>query len=322
MIERSIFAKLQSITPEEKSILDGQKYIDRDLYMPGRENEISAKKLLPAGKQITMRPHTRFIHFPEHTHDYVEIVYVCSGETTHIVDGKTIRLGAGELLFLRQHVRHEVYKAGIRDVSVNFIVLPEFFSVPLGTIGEDASPMRRFLADCLLNQNIGPGYLHFQVAEDVSVQNLVENLLMTLLKEPPNWQKISQMTLALLLLELMEHTESLAWDAQESVILKVLRYIDGHYANGSLTDAARLFHCDISALSRDIRRQTGKTYTELVQEKRMSQAAFLLRSTDRKVADIAIAVGYENISYFHRLFRSIYGVSPRQFRIRKEEASQ
>ena len=321
MIERSIFAKLQSVTPEEQAILDGQKYIARDLYMPGPENEISAKKLLSAGKQIAMRPHTRFIHFPEHTHDYVEVIYVCSGEMTHIVDGKTIRLGTGELLFLRQHVRHEVYKAGARDVSVNFIILPEFFSVPLSTIGEDASPMRRFLVDCLFDQNIGPGYLHFQVADDVSAQNLVENLLITLMKESPNWQKISQMTLALLLMELMEHTESLNWNAQESVILKVLRYIDGHYASGSLTDAARLFHCDISALSRDIRRQTGKTYTELVQEKRMSQAAFLLRATDRKVADIAIAVGYENISYFHRLFRSAYGVSPRQFRVRKENPS-
>lgn len=317
MIKSEIFAQLQRITPEEQAILNGRTQIDRAPYMEGAENEISARRLLPDGNLITMRPHTRFIHFPEHTHDYVEVIYACSGETTHLVDGQTIRLGAGELLFLRQHVRHEVYKAGAKDMSVNFIVLPELFSDPLAAIGEEALPVHRFLVDCLFEQNIGPAYLHFQVAEDVSVQNLVENLLITLMKEAPNWQKISQMTLTLLLLELMEHTENLAWDTQESVQQKILRYIDGHYANGSLTDAARLFHCDISALSRDIRRQTGKTYTELVQEKRLSQAAFLLRSTDRKVADIAIAVGYENISYFHRLFRGAYGLSPRQFRVRK-----
>lgn len=315
MIESSLFAKLQSITPEEQAILDGREDIDRTLYMAGQDNEISEKKLLTDGKLIALRPHTRFIHFPEHTHDYVEVIYACSGETTHLVDGQTIRLGAGELLFLRQHVRHEVYKAGMRDVAVNFIVLPEFFSDALEVVGEEDSPIRRFLVDCLLNQNIGPSYLHFQVAEDASVQNLVENLLTTLMKQLPNCRKISQLTMTLLLLELVEHTESLAWDSQESVILKVLRYIDGHYATGSLTDAAGLFHCDISALSREIHRQTGKTYTELVQQKRLSQAAFLLRSTDRKVADIAVAVGYENISYFHRLFRKAYGVSPRQFRL-------
>ena len=76
-----------------------------------------------------------------------------------------------------------------------------------------------------------------------------------------------------------------------------------------------MLHCDISSLSREIRRKTGKTYTELVQEKRLNQAAFLLRTTERKVEDIALAVGYENISYFHRIFRREYGLSPRQFRI-------
>lgn len=315
MIHSSILAHLQGITPEERAILEGSRAIDREIYMTGPENEVNNQKLLADGKLITLRPHTRFIHFPEHTHDYVEVIYVCSGETTHLVNGKPIRLRTGELLFLGQNVRHEVYKAGTNDVTVNFIVLPEFFSDTLSAIGEESSPLRRFLVDCLFGQNIGPGYLYFQVADNISIQNLVENLLVTLLWEAPNHRKISQMTMTLLFLELVGHTERLAWDSQESLILKVLRYIDGHYANGSLTDAANLFHCDISTLSREIHRQTGKTYTELVQEKRLTQAAFLLRSTDRKVEDIAIAVGYENISYFHRLFRGTYGVSPRQFRL-------
>ena len=97
--------------------------------------------------------------------------------------------------------------------------------------------------------------------------------------------------------------------------MQVLRYVDGHYVDGSLQEAAGMLHCDISSLSREIRRKTGKTYTELVQEKRLNQAAFLLRTTERKVEDIALAVGYENISYFHRIFRREYGLSPRQFRI-------
>ena len=68
--------------------------------MQGQGNTVNAKKLLAAGKLITIRSHTRFIHFPEHTHDYVEVVYMCSGQTTHIVNGKTILLEQGDLLFL------------------------------------------------------------------------------------------------------------------------------------------------------------------------------------------------------------------------------
>ena len=59
---------------------------------------------------------------------------------------------------------------------------------------------------------------------------------------------------------------------------------------------------------------TGKNFTDLVQEKRMSQAAWLLTNTSQNVSDIAIAVGYENISYFHRLFAARYGKSPRLYR--------
>jgi len=75
-----------------------------------------------------------------------------------------------------------------------------------------------------------------------------------------------------------------------------------------------LLHYDLYSLSREIKRKTGKTYTLLVQEKRLAQAAFLLKNTDRTVDEIALAVGYENTSFFHRLFQKTYGMSPRHFR--------
>lgn len=317
MVDQRIIRQLRAITEEEQAILDGRTTIDRGIYMTDSQDVINSRKMLSDGKLISLRTHTRFIDFPEHSHDYVEVVYMCSGSTTHIVNGKTIRLQQGELLFLGQSVRQAVLKAAENDIAVNFFVLPEFFQETLSTIGEEATPLRRFLLDCLFEQNTGPGYLLFQVSDDVPIQNLVENLIFSLMYDTPNRRKVSQMTMTLLFLQLLGHTDKLAWDSQEEIILKVLRYVDGHYVDGSLQEAAANLHCDISSLSREIRRKTGKTYTELVQEKRLTQAAFLLRTTERKVEDIALAVGYENISYFHRIFRREYGVSPRQFRIAK-----
>lgn len=62
-------------------------------------------------------------------------------------------------------------------------------------------------------------------------------------------------------------------------------------------------HYDTCWLSREIKRHTGKTCTDLVQDKRLSQAAYLLTYTAMPVIDIGLAVGYENISYFHRIFQ-------------------
>jgi AraC-like DNA-binding protein len=198
---------------------------------------------------------------------------------------------------------------------VNFIVLPEFFTGTLSAIGDEATPLRRFLIDCLFDQNLGPGYLHFQVSEDLPIQNLAENLLYALLYDTQNRRKVSQMTMTLLFLQLLEHTDKLAWNGREDLILQLLRYVETHYVDGSLTELAEQLHYDLYSLSREIKRKTGKNYTQLVQEKRLAQAAFLLKNTDRNVDDIANAVGYENMGYFHRIFKDTYGVSPRHYRL-------
>lgn len=310
---------LLRITAEEKAILDGRSSIDRDIYMLGQTNTVNAKKLLADGKLITIRPHTRFIHFPEHRHDYVEVVYMCAGQTTHIVSGKTIVLEKGDILFLSQSVTHEVCKAAAGDLAVNFIVLPDFFSTTLTAIGEEETPFKKFLVDCLCGQDTGRGYLHFRVSGLKPIQNLVENLLWTLLGETPNKRKISQMTMALLFLQLMGHTETLLnHDQEEAAVFQVLRYVETNYVQGSFAEISQKLHYDPSWLSREIKRKTGKTYTRLVQEKRLAQAAFLLKNTDRNVSDISNAVGYENISYFHRIFADAYGMSPRHFRLQEK----
>ena len=314
-MNEEILNHLCQITPEEQAILDGRTTIDRDIYMQGQSNTINAKKLLAAGKLITVRPHTRFIHFPEHTHDYVEMVYMCSGETTHIVNGTRIHLAQGNLLLLNQSATHEICRSNEQDVAVNFIVLPDFFQTSLAVIGEEETPLRKFLVDCLCGLNTGPGFLIFDVSQVVPIQNLIENLLWTLLQETPSRRIVSQMTMALLFLQLMGHTDMLLTeDSEEAAVIQVLRYVESNYRTGSFGEIAQQLHYDASWLSREIKRKTGKTYTQLLQEKRLAQAAFLLKNTNRNVSDISAAVGYENISYFHRIFFAAYGKTPKRYR--------
>ena len=82
-----------------------------------------------------------------------------------------------------------------------------------------------------------------------------------------------------------------------------------------MSELAGQLHYDLYTLSREIKRKTGKNFTQLVQEKRLAQAAFLLKNTDRNVDDIAHAVGYENMGYFHRIFKEAFGASPRNYRL-------
>jgi mannose-6-phosphate isomerase-like protein (cupin superfamily) len=200
-MDEKLLHRLQAITPEEQAILAGRTTIDRTLYMLEGKDRIHAEKLLEKGKLITLRTGTRFIDFPDHTHDYVEVVYMCAGSATHIVDGREIHLRQGELLLLSQRAVHAVRRAELFDVSVNFIVLPDFFNTTLSVLGREESPLRRFLVDCLCGEKTGPGYLHFGVSGVKTIENLVENLIYTLLEDKQNPEKTSQLTMALLFLQ-------------------------------------------------------------------------------------------------------------------------
>lgn len=314
MLSEKILEVLRPITPEERRLLNGSG-IDRSIYMEDGSSTVNSKKLLSAGKLITVRPHTRFVHFPEHSHDYIEVIYMCSGQTTHIVNGDKIVLHRGELLFLGQNARQEILPAGENDIAVNFIILPEFFDSPLALLDEEESPIRHFIIDCLKNGDSSSCYLHFEAADILPVQNLAENLIWTLIAETASKRRITSLTMGLLFLHLVDYTERIKYQSRdEELILRVHRYIEDNYAGGSLTELAGILHYDFSWLSREIKRKTGKTYTEIVQEKRLAQACFLLRTTDMRVSDIAEQVGYGNISYFHRLFFGSFNMSPKSYR--------
>lgn len=310
----AILEQLRPITQEEHEILCGQD-VDRSRYNEDGGSIVSSRRLLEQGKLIAIRPHTRFVHFPKHTHDYVEVVYMCSGQTTHIVNGETIILREGELLFLSQNARQEILPAGENDLAVNFIVLPHFFDKTLVMLGEEETPLRRFVIDCLCG-GTGSGYLHFRVADVLPIQNLLENLLFTLITDIPNKRNINQTTMGLLFLQLLNYTDRLSWESKEEAMLAaVMRDIEENYQDGNLTRLADKMHYDLSWLSREIKRKTGMSYTELLQQKRLSQAAFLLRTTKRPVAEIACSVGYENVSYFYRIFTRYYDRTPRAYRL-------
>ena len=313
-----LLQELKKITPEEQKILSGTQEIEKSLYMSSEADVIDAKKLLEAGKMIQVRTHTRFVHFPKHTHNYIEVIYMCSGSTRHIVNGEEVILRQGELLFLNQKVTQEIYPAGENDIAVNFIILPEFFDYGLKMMETEENLLRDFIIDCLRGENGTNGYLHFKVADILPVQNLVENLIWTIMPRQPNKRSINQVTMGLLFLQLMNCMDKLETDegsGRQKLIITVLSYIESHYRDGELSELAESLHYDVYWLSKEIKKRTGKTYTELLQAKRLGQAAYLLGTTSMSVMEVALAVGYDNISYFHRIFQKKYGCTPRAYRL-------
>lgn len=312
-MREGLMQELRRVTEEEERLLAGGQ-VDKSLYTSGSAFLIDSEKLLAKGKLITVRPHTRFAAFPMHTHNYVEIMYMCSGKTVHHIEGgPPVTLRAGELLFLNQHASHQVDRAGEDDVGVNFIVLPQFFDYALTLVGTD-NVLGRFLLSGLRQSDGEMSCLHFHVAEAPTIQNLVENLIWGLVHPQANARRINQATMGVLLLQLLNYTGDLEEASGNGAVLAVLREIEENYPTADLTRLAKELHVSLPYLSAAVRRATGRTFKDLLLEKRLSKAAQLLRETRLTTQDIILAVGYENTSYFYRAFRARYGATPKDYR--------
>jgi AraC family L-rhamnose operon regulatory protein RhaS len=309
---------LRQITDEEEEILAGRETVKKEIYTSAKDFTIDSKKMLAKGKLIDIRTHTRFIHFPKHRHNYIEIIYVCSGKTTHIINGKIkVQLKAGELLFLNQFAYHEIEKAEENDIAVNFFVLPEFFDQTFEMIGRD-NILSNFIISSLRQDSGEISYLHFKVADELPVQNLAENLVWSIANKQSNSRKINQTTMGLLFLQLLNCTEKIEQENlihyDNALVIAVLRQIEENYKFAKLSDIATQVNQPLALLSRLIKKQTGLTFKELLQQKRFTKAAQLLNTTHLSISDIILAVGYDNTSYFYRTFKKLYGMSPHEFR--------
>ena len=321
-MKAELIEKLSPITTEEQAHLDGKTTINRALYYSKdsgeSSDEIDSARVLQNGRLIDMRPHVRFVHFPRHTHNYVEFIYMAQGQTTHIIDNQEITLKEGDLLFLNQHAIQEIYPAGENDIAVNFMILPEFFDVVLPMMGNETNSLRDFLVSCLTKKDMSGNFLYFSVSDILPIQNLMENLIWNMLESERNSRALNQITVGLLFLNLMNHTDLINVSQnsyEQELVLDVLRYIDTNYKEASLKEFALEKNQDIYTISRILKKSTGKNFKELLQSKRLDRACMLLTRSNAPIADIADSVGYDNTSFFHRLFRRVYGVSPREYRL-------
>lgn len=310
-----LITRFAQITEEEHRLLSGAPLEKRE-YTHGTSSVFSSRKLLPPSRMIALRKHTRFVEFPAHCHDYIEILYMISGETTHRMPGyPPLTLRAGELLMINCNATHSIERCGEMDIGVNFIIRPSFFDDAIALLGS-ANALGSFLLDSLGRGERSMPYMHFKVADVLSIQSLMESVLYRLLEQEDMHQRTLKAAMNLLLLDLLDHTAYLSMPDSRgnALVLDVLEEIEQHYASIRFDELAALHHVSPAYLCKTVRKVMGESCTQLLQHKRLAQARWLLRDTDLPIAEIAHAIGYENKGHFYRLFEKEVGMNPRTYR--------
>jgi AraC-like DNA-binding protein len=106
-----------------------------------------------------------------------------------------------------------------------------------------------------------------------------------------------------------------ALDLKSRRLEKVFNYIRIHYdRNFSLHDASAMVNMPEGSFSRFIKKRTGRTFIESLNDIRLGHSTRMLITTTQTVAEISFRCGFNNLSYFNRIFKRKNGCTPSEFR--------
>lgn len=317
MLKKEILEDLIRLTEEEKNNLAGIETIDRSIFLDASSNIIDYHKLLSDDQSLAIRRHTRFQEYPRHRHNYLEFMYVYSGEMTHIIHDRKITIHEGELLLLNQNIEHSILYTKEEDIIFNLIIKTDFL-VFMASLIEEESEVFSFLFEALYSNKNDGEYLLFKASHNKEVKTIIEELIQHVYEPSFNQSLTLKLTVGLLLTELMNHPEDIeayTGNSYEKILSgTVLKYIDLHYQEGSLSQLAKSLHQPDYKICKIIKKHTGFTFKQLVQKVRLQHAARLLKTTRMPVVEVMEKVGYDNITYFYKIFKETYHMTPKQYR--------
>ncbi|OGF50162.1 MAG: hypothetical protein A2231_07770 [Candidatus Firestonebacteria bacterium RIFOXYA2_FULL_40_8] len=261
--------------------------------------------------------------FVPHSHEFFEFFYVTKGSNLHSLDGKEEVVRAGDIVLLSPGKVHSL--KGKRDKEfeiVNCIFLPNL----LENHNHFVRNMKGFM-ELLYLEPFNKGYklLHLSGSTDIKVRIILEELLAEYKNTTKDSASIIKVLLADLLVTIVRYFEQqrIVFPASAKgltkkahAILKSIEYIDKNFKEEiklediSLKQAGitKEYFCNI------FKKITGRTFTEYLNNLRIDYASKLLTSTQKQVSEICYESGFNDLSYFNRVFKAQKGVTPREYR--------
>lgn len=247
-----------------------------------------------------------------HSHADWELSYVICGAGIRTIGDCTEPFRQGEIILVPPDMLHVWrFDPGITDSDGNIANISVFFDPML--IGrmielfpEIAGPLERIAE------------LRQAVCYSGTVYHTILNLLLSMrgLSARNRLPKMME-----LLIAISDMTESRYTGRDnlmsriEQRLEKVRVYCACNYARHiTLDQLSRHVGMNRSAFCTFMRKNTGMTLSEFVNRLRLERAREKLLHTDCNISEIAIDCGFQNISYFNRLFRSHYGCTPKSIR--------
>lgn len=255
-----------------------------------------------------------------HTHDYIELAYVVEGEFQQRIMGQDIKFKKGEICLIDKNCTHQDYLFHNKSTILFIGLANEIFDeVMVGKIEEEG--ILNFLRMALMKQKNVQQYVHFKPKSQED--NEIESHLLHLLRELECDDAATKYICKGLIIRILhyistkyeffltnEQRKKMNWIIFEDIT----HYIREKYRDITIKELVLRFHFNEDYYNRILKEKTGMTYSEYVQNIRLTQAEKLLKTTSMTVDEIANQVGYHNKGYFYKIFVDKFGTTPSKYR--------
>lgn len=258
-------------------------------------------------------------------HPYCEISFGLNARTIVMVEQEEVLKLSGDLLLLGPGMPHT---ARVLNYPLHFITVYFLPSVLIeaGPASDGVRTLRRFtVKQPLSDRLIRPPREMLRHIKSIFYQMIAEferqrygreiklrTLLMDLLVLLFRWEESKGMVIW-----------NQALDADWRPITRTLTYLRAHYQEPIYAkEVAKAAGLSTSRLKCLFKEALGISWVKYLQGYRIHRAAALLSEPGHNVTEAAFAVGFDSLSHFNFLFRSLMGISPRDYRKRSEERTQ
>jgi len=249
-----------------------------------------------------------------HYHENFEIIYVHSGKTNIQLGNETFETNGQSIFFANMYQVHSIKSANNEACKANAIVfdkkilemvnLNDYY---LDFIKPFIDGTNRFPAQIPLNTElynrlsdslnlIIQEYNKKDIAYEIFIKTELERLFATIIRYHIFGGNIETSNISL---------------SHKELIDSLMNYIKNNFHKKiSLDEISKFLNINKYYLCRLIKNITGKSFTELLNMYRISQAEILIKSENISITKVAELSGYSNLSYFNRMFLKYVGRPP------------
>ncbi|MCE0495883.1 helix-turn-helix domain-containing protein [Vibrio salinus] len=242
------------------------------------------------------------LDYPEHSHDFCELILVSSGIGSHTVNDKFSVMLPNTVACVSEKDYHQF--SDVHDlVLLNVAYKKEFLS-----IGNDSVDVIKKLEN---------DSSHFMVLENDFKR--INHIALKIKEERENQGIHSGVMTSLLFEQLLLSIDRLSIGAfDNSPVMQAVIYLCNNYHIQSLSvnRVSEMFKVSPKVLSNKLVQLTGLSTNRFINHLRVRRAVPMLRR-GRSITDVAFSVGYNDSNYFSTKFKAVTGMSPRSFMMKE-----